>query len=381
MPALYFQWLDGLLGRYREMAARDGAVLFLASDHGFLWGEGRPTTLSSFDVSTAAKWHRKEGMYLLWGVAADAMAGASDQARAAADQTDSGVRQVCATLLALVGLPPGQGVGGPPLAPIAAQASPPGVPADYARIFAELRSRAARTEGVAADATGETSSPSDAAAALDKLRALGYLDGAEQENAPPAAIASGSTRTAASYNNEALIHQREGRKDEARAAFEKALEVNPDLASALWNLSDLEFAAERCDRADQLLLSAVENDLPEAKSYLIGRAINYQRDGRLPRSMALLEHAVEIVPGEDEYWLFLGRYRVEAKDCAGALQAFERAAPLAPANAAIPASAGVAHLCLGDRERAAAAFRRSLELDPEQPKVREFLRQLGGEPD
>ena len=46
--------------------------------------------------------------------------------------------------------------------------------------------------------------------------------------------------------------------------------------------------------------------------------------------MALLEHAVEIVPGEDEYWLFLGRYRVEAKDCAGALEAFERAAPLAP---------------------------------------------------
>ena len=288
---------------------------------------------------------------------------------------------MCATLLALTGLPPGQGLTGPPLEPIAAPPPDAGEPADYTRIFAELRARAARSdEEIAAGADGESPTASDASAALDKLRALGYLDGAEQANAPPAAIASGSTRTAASYNNEALIHQREGRKDEARAAFEKALEINPDLASALWNLSDLEFAAEHFDRADQLLLSAVENDLPEAKSYLIGRAINYQRDGRLPRSMALLEHAVEIDPGEDEYWLFLGRYRVEAKDCEGALQAFERAAPLAPENAAIPASVGVAHLCLGDREHAAAAFRRSLELDPEQPKVREFLRQLGGAP-
>ena len=379
VPALYFQWLDGLLGRYREMAARDGAALFFASDHGFLWHEGRPTTLSSFDVSTAAKWHRKEGIYLLWGVGAEAMAADSDIVQTAPVEVHGGIRQVCATLLALTGLPSGQGVTGPPLAPIAALAPAAAEPADYARIFAELRSRAARSEETAAGTDGEAPAASDASAALDKLRALGYLDGAEQANAPPAAIASGSTRTAASYNNEALIHQREGRKDEARSAFEKALEINPDLASALWNLSDLELADEHFDRADQLLLSAVENDLPEAKSYLIGRAINYQRDGKLPRSMALLEHAVEIDPGEDEYWLFLGRYRVEAKDCAGALQAFGRAAPLAPENAAIPASVGVAHLCLGNREGAAAAFRRSLELDPEQPKVREFLRQLAAQ--
>ena len=146
--------------------------------------------------------------------------------------------------------------------------------------------------------------------------------------------------------------------------------MNPDLASALWNLSDLELAAGNYDRADELLLSALANDLPDVKSYLIGRAISYQRDGKLPRSMALLARAVEIEPSEDEYWLFLGRYRVEAKDCAGALQAFDRAASIAPANAAVPASAGVAHLCLGNRDQASAAFRRSLELDPAQPKVR-----------
>jgi tetratricopeptide (TPR) repeat protein len=381
VPARYFHWLDGLLGRYRERAARDGAVLFFASDHGFLWQEGRPTTLSSFDVSTAAKWHRSEGMYLLWGLPASESTAATGASSSDSSRTSEksplagGIRQVCASLLTLIGLPPGAGVAGPPLPPLA---SPAGEAAtDYTRVFTELRAREARAEAGGESEPSGTRSSADASAALAKLRALGYLDGAEQDRAPPAAIESGSTRTAASYNNEALILQRDGRKEEARAAFEKALEINPDLASALWNLSDLELGSENYDRADQLLLSAVKNDLPEAKSYLIGRAISYQRDGKLPRSMALLEHAVEIVPNEDEYWLFLGRYRIETKDCAGALQAFERAAPLAPDNAAIPASIGVAHLCLGQRESAVTAFRRSLALDAEQPKVREFLRELG----
>jgi tetratricopeptide (TPR) repeat protein len=319
-------------------------------------------------------------MYLLWGLPASestvAAASASDSSAAAERSAlAGGVRQVCASLLALIGLPPGEGVAGPPLPPIASPAGEPN--SDYTRVFTELRARETRADEGGATQASSTQDSTDAGAALAKLRALGYLDGAERDKAPPGAIASGSTRTAASYNNEALILQRDGRKEEARVAFEKALEINPDLASALWNLSDLELAAESYDRADQLLLSAVKNDLPEAKSYLIGRAISYQRDGKLPRSMALLEHAVEIVPAEDEYWLFLGRYRIETKDCAGALQAFERAASLAPDNAAIPASIGVAHLCLGEREPAVVAFRRSLALDPEQPKVHEFLRQLG----
>jgi Flp pilus assembly protein TadD len=35
-------------------------------------------------------------------------------------------------------------------------------------------------------------------------------------------------------------------------------------------------------------------------------------------------------------------------------------------------------MCTGDRAGAWKAFMRALELDPNQPKIREFLRTLGG---
>ncbi len=360
VPAAYFRWVDSLLGRYHEMAQRDGAVLLLASDHGFYWQEGRPTQLSSFDVATAAKWHRKEGIYSLWGPVSWADGRESG--------TTAGVRQIASTLLALLGLPPGTGMEPAPLPPIASW--PASVPRfDYSRVFDELRARRRAADvGVQAPAASEE---------LAKLRALGYLDASELERAPPAAIASGSTRTAASFNNEALIHGSEGRKSAARAAYEGALELNPRLASALWNLSDLLYQNADYDRSDQLLLRAVENDLPEVEKYLIGRAIGYQRDGRPERSLALLDRAVELAPAEPEFWLFLGRYRIEARDCRGAVVALERAVQLEPARPAFHASVGVAHLCLGNNDLATSAFRRSLALDPNQPQVRQFLARLG----
>src|SRR5262249_38718235 len=67
VPELYFRNLDGMLGEYRRLAEAAGAVLMVASDHGFRWREGRPTALSSLAHATAAKWHRDEGLYVLWG--------------------------------------------------------------------------------------------------------------------------------------------------------------------------------------------------------------------------------------------------------------------------------------------------------------------------
>jgi len=65
-----------------------------------------------------------------------------------------------------------------------------------------------------------------------------------------------------------------------------------------------------------------------------------------------------------------------AGDCNGALTAFSKAVGLAPANPASHASQGVARLCLGDRQGARLSFQRSLQLDPNQPKVRAYLERL-----
>jgi len=106
VPERFFHAIDERIGQYRDAAAATGAVLMIASDHGFYWGEGRPTQLSSVATASAAKWHAPEGIYLIWGPGVPAKAGHS----AAGD-----VQQVCATLLALLGLPPGRDVNGDPL--------------------------------------------------------------------------------------------------------------------------------------------------------------------------------------------------------------------------------------------------------------------------
>src|SRR5258706_10888687 len=106
VPARYFREIDNLLGRYAAIASEHGAVLMIASDHGFFWREGRPTQISSTATATAAKWHRKEGIYLLRGPGIAAAAG---------HPLRGSVRQVCSTLLALTGMPAQQN-GQAPLA-------------------------------------------------------------------------------------------------------------------------------------------------------------------------------------------------------------------------------------------------------------------------
>jgi Flp pilus assembly protein TadD len=320
----------------------------LASDHGFLWKEGRPTALSSNATATAAKWHRKEGIYLLWGEGL----GAADGHR----QRGS-VQQVCSTLLALVGLPPGRGLEGQPLAPVAA---PQQATVDYQARYQPTASAAA----VPSAADQDT---------LAKLKSLGYIGG--DRSAAPAA--GNGTRTPASFNNEGLILRDAGKTNEAIAAFERALALDPDLASAAWNLSDMLFAGGDRDRADDLLLKAFSLDLPEAPRYLANRASAYQKEGHADRALKLVNAALQAKPGNVEVLLFRGRYRVDTKDCTGAVDDFRRVEQLSAKDAGAYALEGVAQTCAGDRAGAVRAFQRSLQLDPNQPDIRELLKALG----
>ena len=347
----YFGAIDQLLARYVALAESTGGVLVLASDHGFLWGEGRPTTLSSAANATAARWHSEKGMYLLWGPGVQSSSGHSGAGQ---------VGQVAATLLALAGLPAAQHIAGPTL---------PGTPP---RPSEEVDYRAAYTPAAPQPGTGSAGNAAIDEDTVAKLRALGYIGASEGKGR------AFGTRTAGSLNNEGLLLKGQGKQQEAIEAFDTALTVDPNLASALWNLSDLLWArGESIDKSDALLVRAFANGLPEGTRFLIGRAIGYQRNGQVERSVSLLNQAAAAKPDEPEVWLFLGRYRVERGDCAAAVDDFRRAARLAPENPGVYASQGLAQLCAGDAAAARASFQRSLQLDPNQPKVREYLRGRG----
>jgi Flp pilus assembly protein TadD len=346
VPALYFREIDRILGDYKTLARKKGARLMIASDHGFHWLDDRPTELSSFAASTAAKWHRKAGVYLLWGD------GIAARGRTGAPQH---IAQVASTLLALSGMPQGTGVTAPPIVVPASSAH-----VDYRAHFIPMKPPAA--------------SQASADEELAKLKSLGYIAAGESTSAP-AGVAGRSTHTAGWYNNRGLILKERKQSDAAIEAFEKSIALDPNLASALWNYSDLLLQADRdLDRADALLVRAFVSGLPEGRKFLIGRAIGYQRTGSAPRSLKLLEAAVAAKPDDVELRLFRGRYRIEAQDCAGALEDFNAAIDLQPQNAIPYASAGIAEVCLGRPEEARKSFARSLAIDPNQPKLHAFLR-------
>jgi len=211
--------------------------------------------------------------------------------------------------------------------------------------------------------------------AVANLRSLGYIGASESDTAPPGS--RGTTRTAGSYNNEGVILKERGKLPQAIESFEKALTVDPNLASAQWNLSDVMYAmGQDLDRSDALLVRAFAGGMPDGAKTLIGRAIAYQRNGDAARSLRLMNAAVEANGRDAELWLFRGRYRMDANDCRGAVQDFDRAIALAPDNAAAFGAAGVAKICTGDRAGARQAFDRALQIDPAQPKIREFLSTL-----
>jgi tetratricopeptide (TPR) repeat protein len=350
VPEQYFRSIDAALGEYRKAADAQDAVLMIASDHGFVWGEGRPTKLSSVATATAARWHSREGIYLLHGRGIAARAG---------HEASGSVEQVAATLLALMGLPPGRDVNGDPLP----GAQPTGAPhADYVAHYRPSSAPKPDAKGGAVDQE-----------ALANLRSLGYIGTSESSVAP--ASARGSTRSAGSYNNEGIIHKGRERLPQATEAFEKALTLDPNLVSAQWNLSDVLYSrGQDLDRSDALLARAFAGGLPEGNRFLLGRAIAYQRNKQTERSLTLIDAALAAKPTDAELWLFRGRYRVDAADCAGAAQDFTRAVSLEPNNPAAHASLGLARLCQNDRASARQAFERSLKLDPNQPKIREYLK-------
>jgi tetratricopeptide (TPR) repeat protein len=346
VPELYFQEIDRMLGRYRRLARQRGAVLMIASDHGFHWTEGRPEGLSSAAAPTAGRWHREEGIYLLWGAGIEP----------SAERVRGRVDQVCATLLALLGLPPAQGIAAPPLPGAPTPTAPP---LDYRARYLSLPV----PKGPAGEGAEEVS----------KLRALGYLGKAP---APQGSVSD--TRTAGAWNNAGLILREQGRTAEAAQAFERAIALDPKHASAVWNLSDLLSSrtdADR-DRSDDLLARALALGLPDGVDRVAERAGAYRRAGDVERGRRLLDAAVAARPGEPRLRLLRGRERLEAQDCRAALADFSEAARRDPRSALAASSLGLARLCLGDPAGAAAAFRRSLELDPDQPQIRRALAQL-----
>jgi Flp pilus assembly protein TadD len=341
VPRDYFREVDGMLGEYRAVAEETGAALFIVSDHGFLWHEGRPRS-SGIAAATAAHWHRDEGIYVLWGNGIE-----PDPAKG-----EGRVAQTAATILGLLKLPRAAGTDGPALAGVEEV-----LPAqNYGPRTARLL--------VAAD-----SGP--AGDAVERLKALGYVGSNEPAVRPEGA--GSSTRTAGSFTNEGSLLLEAGKNAEAKAALEQALRLDPKSAAAKYALASILEKEGRSREADEWLLGALADGLGDGPLRVEEIAAAALRQGDVPRSLRLLDGAVATLPENPRLRLMRGRIRIQTRDCGGALEDFDAARRVTPDSAWAHALAGSALMCLGRPAEARRAFERSLQLDPNQPRLRELL--------
>ena len=142
----------------------------------------------------------------------------------------------------------------------------------------------------------------------------------------------------------------------------------------MWNESETLFNAHRdLDRADALLVAALQNGLGDAVTFVVTRSIAYEQQHHGDRSLRLLNAAVAVAGTDPELRMFRGRFRMDAHDCTAALDDFRSAQGAHPHDPLAYASAALAQMCLGDDAAARASIERSLQLDPNQPVLRKML--------
>ena len=343
----YFAVMDRWLARFLEACPLTECAVLLVSDHGFKWGEDRPREFSGVAAATAALWHRPEGVFLLAGSGVQALGKVSEPAS---------VYDVAPTVAALLGLPPGSSWPGRPLPGVAPSSLPP---VDWKALLPP--------ESYRPKVSQATPSPEFVA----QLKALGYLEGSEGTGA-------GSGATEGELNNLGLVHLEARRYQEAEAAFRKALAENPRYASPYYNLRRLYFETGRYDEADAALEQAVRLGLRDGVG-AVARAIeDYLRAGLGERALRLARKAQEVFPEEPRFAARLLALAVELQRCQEGLQEAESALERFGKDPQVLAFAGLAAACAGDAAKAKLWLARALELNPNQPEIRDALEALGG---
>lgn len=120
-----------------------------------------------------------------------------------------------------------------------------------------------------------------------------------------------------------------GRTLEAVRAFQKAAELDPNDAKPFVAAAEVMMARGEVDAAIELVEPAMKR-MPREASLLSSLAVLYTAKERYSEAMKLLQAAVSIAPDDSVAWLNLGVSREAMKDRAGAIAAYERSLTLQP---------------------------------------------------
>jgi arylsulfatase A-like enzyme/Tfp pilus assembly protein PilF len=214
--------------------------------------------------------------------------------------------------------------------------------------------------------------PEDAVVLGDNLRSAGRLEEA-------ALILDRAARESPSFAQPLIsladVRIQEHKYDEAAALCARVLTLAPDHIEALRHLGDLallkgdlETAAARYGR----ILEIDAGDVPALTRLGVVRV----RSGRPDLGIQMFRQAIERDPKNADALLYLAGALASSGHPSDALPYFERALDAGPPSTIVLNGLGLTRRALGDTAGAAAAFRQSLRLDPNQPEVARTLSEL-----
>jgi len=181
-------------------------------------------------------------------------------------------------------------------------------------------------------------------------------------------------RSGEAYNSLAGINDERGDFEGAEAAYQRALELNPNYAYAYnWYGELLRNRLARPEEALVLHRTGIELD-PLSAPMMAQVGWDLQFLGRYEESLAWFENAVELEPGYSEsyvglgrhYWIVLGRFDE-------AVVALRKAISLDPGRTWTYNDLGFVFLNLGDLDRAEYWFKKFLETNPERFDARNSM--------
>lgn len=363
----WYRYQDELLGRLLAHIDLDDTAVFIVSDHGFKSGARRIRSERLVDVQKAHLDHETHGVFLAAGPGL----------RRGATVSGASVMDVTPTVLHYLGQPVGKDMDGRVLEAIF---EPGGHAARPIRYVATHESGERVT---LARAAGD---PAATAAAMDGLRALGYLS--EEATAAPRPGAGASSGTSAEapnvdgasspelHNNLGRIHLQRGEPERALAEFEAALRLDQRNAEALLNIGAIHRGAGRTALAQRFAERALQVDPNSA--FALAELAEVRRDqGSLEEAARLYREAIVLNDAQPSLYLGLGDVLQRAAQLEEAERAFVSALQLDPDSFASEYNLGVTYAQMGRLEEAVTRYERALALDGASPLAALVWNNLG----
>jgi tetratricopeptide (TPR) repeat protein len=208
---------------------------------------------------------------------------------------------------------------------------------------------------------------------------------------PSAVMGGGHAEEFNTWTDTAITLAALERNAEAQAAFQKALAIDPNVASLHRNYADLLFAMGRLDESEQEYLTAIQLQ-PSADTWG-ALAHSYMKRDRVLAATGAMEHEAQFSPRPYLTWQDLGYIYLQLQQPENALRVLDQAARSTPAalKAAdngffefkVAQGQAAAWQALGNMERATAYQEQAANLQPNVPALWRRLAQfyqLSGRP-